>query len=358
MRKLASVRKISEIKPILNADNIEVALIDGWECVINKKDNFKVGDLIVYIEIDSIVPERPEFEFLRNRKFRVRVIKLRGQISNGLVVPISILPSGNWKEGDDVTEILGVKKYDPELKKENEILEGNKEVKELSFVKFLMRFKWFRKLFRNKFDPKEFPKWVKKTDEPRIQNLPVLFETEKKKGTCFEGREKIDGQSATYTLKRIRKNRFEFIVCSRNLKVSSGYNNYWRIAAIYGIESALRELIGDKDYITLQGEIYGYNIQGNKYRLNDIDFMAFNLIYPDRKVPTAEFEPILKKYGIKTVPLVVSDYKLPETIHDIVEFSKGNSKLLDRKREGIVFRNNEKNISFKVINPEFLLEEE
>lgn len=85
MRKLASVRKISEIRPILKADAIEVALIDGWECVVKKSENFKVGDLVVYIEVDSIMPERPEFEFLRDRKFRVKTIRLRNQISQGYV---------------------------------------------------------------------------------------------------------------------------------------------------------------------------------------------------------------------------------------------------------------------------------
>ena len=95
MRKLASVRMVSDLRPIQGADRIEVARVDGWECVV-KKGEFSIGEQIVYIEIDSILPERPEFEFLRDRKFRVRTIKLRGQVSQGLVLPLSVLPDGKY----------------------------------------------------------------------------------------------------------------------------------------------------------------------------------------------------------------------------------------------------------------------
>jgi RNA ligase (TIGR02306 family) len=110
MRNLASVQLIKDIRSIEGADKIEVCDILGWHCVIAKKDNFKIGDKVVYIEVDSIVPEKPEFEFLRDRKFRVKTIKLRGQISQGLVIPFSFLPKGNYNVGDDVTEVLGITK--------------------------------------------------------------------------------------------------------------------------------------------------------------------------------------------------------------------------------------------------------
>lgn len=126
MRHLATVRTITDIRPIPDADKIEVVQVDGWECVVAKADGFKVGDKVVYIEIDSIVPERPEFEFLRDRKFRVRTIKLRKQVSQGLVLPLSILPSGKtYNINDDVTEILGIKKYDPQAEQEAKLLENN-----------------------------------------------------------------------------------------------------------------------------------------------------------------------------------------------------------------------------------------
>lgn len=114
--KLASVEKIINIQPIPNADAIETATVLGWEVVI-KKGEYKVGDLCAYIQIDTIVPDKPEFEFLRERKFRVRTIKLRKQISQGLIVPLPINSRGfttQWNEGDDLTDVLGIIKYSKE----------------------------------------------------------------------------------------------------------------------------------------------------------------------------------------------------------------------------------------------------
>ena len=129
-RKLASVRRIVSLSPIVGADLIEKATILGWEVVVAKKDNLKVGDLVVYCEVDSILPDKPEFEFLRERKFRIRTIKLKGQVSQGIVFPLSILPGNSifpYKEGDDVTEVLGVRKHDPQAeweRKESDILDS------------------------------------------------------------------------------------------------------------------------------------------------------------------------------------------------------------------------------------------
>ena len=107
MRKLATIRTISDIQEIPGADNICVAIVDGWEAVI-KKNDFLIGDKIVFVEIDSIVPERPEFEFLRSRKFRIRTIKLKGQISQGLVLPLSILSNYGIPIYDNNNNIIGI----------------------------------------------------------------------------------------------------------------------------------------------------------------------------------------------------------------------------------------------------------
>ena len=124
MRKLASIREISEVKPIKNADRIEVCVVDGWE-VVCKVNEFKPGDRVVYIEIDSIVPDCKTFEFLRDRKFRVKTIKLRGQVSQGLIMPMDILPPRTYKVGEDVTDILNIKKYDPQDDKERKLIKEN-----------------------------------------------------------------------------------------------------------------------------------------------------------------------------------------------------------------------------------------
>lgn len=112
MRNLVSIQKIKELHPIAESDNIEVAKILGWSVVV-KKGEFKVGDKVVYAEIDSLFPDKEEFEFLRGSKFRIRTIKLRGQISQGIAFPLSVLPAGEYNIGEDVTDILGVSKYEP-----------------------------------------------------------------------------------------------------------------------------------------------------------------------------------------------------------------------------------------------------
>ena len=220
-RKLAHIEKIEWIRPIEGADRIEVCGVLGWECVIAKKDNFKVGDTIIYIEIDSILPERPEFEFLRDRKFRIRTVKLRGQISQGLVLPLSTLDSyvkekGGLKfiksvlgPGDDVTNYLGITKYiSPSEREEIAQQEINLLSEKNKLKKFMMRYSWFRKLFLSKTGKKGWPYWVSKTDEERIQNIPHVLEQFKDCEVYIT--EKIDYQSVTFTGKLLPRfnNRF------------------------------------------------------------------------------------------------------------------------------------------------------
>lgn len=358
MRQLATIRTIASTRPIQGADRIEVAQVDGWECVV-KKGEFEVGQQIVYVEVDSVMPERPEFEFLRDRKFRVRTIKLRGQVSQGLVLPLDILPAGNYKLGDDVTELLGVTKYDPQAQQEALLLTKQPKTSTNPVVKFLMRFKWYRRLFMKPKRKGGFPDWIVKTDETRIQNLTTLFDIERKRGTLFSVTEKVDGQSATYFLQKISRRKYEFGVCSRNIRLGTPDNSsYWTIARKYDIENVLKKLIGEYQTIVLQGEICGDGIQGNKYHISGYDFFAFNLIYPDHKCTTAEIKETLAPFGIKSVPIVEEGKALPETIAELVECSKGKSVVRkEQKREGVVMRNVQNNISFKVINPDFLLAE-
>ena len=358
MRQLATIRTVVSTRPIQGADRIEVAKVDGWECVV-KKGEFEVGQHIVYVEVDSVMPERPEFEFLRDRKFRVRTIKLRGQVSQGLVLPLDILPAGNYKLGDDVTELLGVTKYDPQAQQEALLLTKQPKTPTNPVVKFLMRFKWYRKLFMKPKRKGGFPDWIVKTDETRIQNLTTLFDIERKKSTLFSVTEKVDGQSATYFLQKISRRKYEFGVCSRNIRLGTPDNSsYWTIARKYNIENVLKQLIGEYQTIVLQGEICGDGIQGNKYHISGYDFFAFNLIYPDHKCTTAEIKETLAPFGIKSVPIVEEGKALPETIAELVEYSKGKSVVRkEQKREGVVMRNVQNNISFKVINPDFLLAE-
>ena len=359
MRKLATIREITSLRPIPGADKIEVAQVDGWECVV-RKGEFREGERIIYIEVDSVVPERPEFEFLRDRKFRVRTIKLRGQVSQGLVLPLSILKDG-WRYdlGEDVTDVLGITKYDPQAQQEAQLLTKQPKQTQNPFAKFMMRFKWYRKFFVKSKRRGGFPDWIAKTDETRIQNMMTLFETESKRGTPFSVTEKMDGQSATYYLRRLSRRKFEFGVCSRNIYLATPDNSsYWTVARKYDMENVLKKLIGDYDTVVLQGEICGDGIQGNKYHISGYELFVFNLIYPDRKYSAEEIAVFVAPLGLKTVPIVDLDKTLPPTIQELVEYAKGNSVVrAGQKREGVVMRNMKSNISFKVINPDFLLAE-
>lgn len=354
-RRLASVREVKEIWPIEKADAIEVAVIDGWECVVKKSDNFKVGDKVVYIEVDSIVPEKPEFEFLRERKFRVRTIKLRGQVSQGLVLPISYLGEGKFKLDQDVTKLMGITKYDPELQAELKVKAPEPKSK---VVKYLIKYKWFRKLRKKFVAPAytRFPEWISKTNETRIQNLYRKFEYFRTSGEKFIATEKLDGQSGTFAMEK--KHTYLF---SRNLGVSKrGSSNYARVFKSHNIEDFLRSL---KEHhkatrVFIQGEICGPGIQKNKYQLKELKYFVFNIFVDGKRLSYKDTREELTRNEVflDMVPVAAEDLVFPETIKELVEMSKGQSQLLPRRREGLVIRTKEYTFSFKVINPDFLLE--
>lgn len=365
MRKLATIRKIKEIYPIPNADRIEVAVIDGWQCIVNKSDGFKVGDLVVYIEIDSVLPDKPEFEFMRKYKFRVKTIKLRGQVSQGLVLPISVLGTNPYCEGADVTETLGIKKYDPESAQEKVWWQKLAVQNKIEFPWWLKPFKrigFIRNWWINKHKTvDDFPDFIKKTDEERIQNMPILFDSLKKRGIVLCVTEKLDGTSATYFLKDGK-----FGVCSRNKWILKEDDSpYWQMAKKYEIEQFLRGVY-DSFYhkpklLVLQGEIIGHGIQSNKYHMSDRSLFAFNFIIDGKRCDYHDMKEYLEYSSINVVPDLGNIIVLPnQEIQDLVELSKGRSLYRDGKepREGIVCRNELEHVSFKVINPDFLLKEE
>lgn len=338
MRKLASVQKIVDISPIENADSIERVGILGWN-VVTKKGEFNIGDKVIYCEIDSIFPEKPEFEFLRNKNFRIRTIKLRGQVSQGICFPLSLLKNKlndevieSIEEDTDLTEILEIRKYEPVIPAVlNGIAKGN------------------------------FPNFVPKTDETRIQSIPHILE--KYRNSSFFITEKLDGSSMTVFLKD-----GEFGVCSRNLEISRDETiAFWKAVIQDNIEEKLRAFTEKSDIknISIQGELIGSSIQDNKYALSGFHFRAFN-IFNINKYNYLSFNDFIntaKEIGIETVPILDSRFILNHTVEELVELSKGNSKLNEKtKREGIIFRPLEEirdfkigRLSFKVINPDFLL---
>jgi len=368
-RKLAHIEKIEWIKPIDGADKIELCGILGWQCVIAKKDNFKVGDKVVYCEVDSVMPEKPEFEFLRERKFRIRTIKLRGQISMGLVLPTSYLSvdSGKFGEHQDVTEWMGITKYlSPSERTEIEQLENKIKLEKSKLKKFLLRYSLFRRLFLSKKGKSGFPYWVSKTDEERIQNIPQVLKQYKDK--IFYITEKIDYQSGTWTGKMVPRfngilsklpfKKYQFVVCSRNLTTNDKNSLYWKIAKKYNLEQILKE----NPTLTIQGEQGDTKVQGNKYGVTEPTMWVFNIIDHEKgyHYDYHEMNMFCKKYNLNIVPFLGMDRLeyLGDTVDKIINLTKGKSTLANIPREGIVFRcieDGKKISSFKAINPDFLL---
>jgi hypothetical protein len=360
MRKLASIKPVSNILPIEGKDRIELAIFDGWQIIV-KKNEFKIGDKAVFIEIDSVLPDKPEFDFLRKNKFRIKTMKMSGVLSQGICFPMSILPQDKeYNIEDDVTDIIGIKQYEAtrDIESEDITIETNKKFQHPIF-KFLFKYAIFRKLFLNKKQNKGFPEFISKTDEARIQNMPHIL---KNKDIKYVAREKIDGQSGTFFLRKIKKNWFwqkqsyDFGVCSRNMRLWNEDNSsYWFIAKKYNIKHILEQLIQDQEYVAIQGECIAPSVQGNKYKVTEPDLYCFNLIFPEGKLECETAEKLLKLVGLKWCPLVAKDYVLPDTVNELLDFATGKSALFDSLREGIVLRNYEKNISFKAVSPEFLI---
>jgi RNA ligase (TIGR02306 family) len=339
-RKLATIRKISAVEAIEGADNIEKVLIDGWQCVC-KKGEFKPGDLCVYFEIDSFLPIRPEFEFLRKssyRKmgdkegFRLRTIKLRKTLSQGLAMPLRglILDADfNYlylKEEIDVTDHLGVALFEPPI---HPSLQGKVT---------------------------NWPSFLRKTNQKRVQNI---WHKIKDLNETFEVTEKMDGMSCTYYL-----NDGKFGVCSREWEiVDTPGNTLWEIARRYDIEQSLRSLDkteraenGRPCNFALQGEIVGEGIQKNPHNIKGQDFYLFDIWNIDEQLYLPPGERCLIGSflcGLKLVPEITYSKSLrgfAGDINNILSFSDG-----DYLREGVVFKSRSSSLTFKVISNNYLL---
>jgi len=331
-RKLASVVKIVDIQPITGADAIMVASVKGWKVVV-KKDEYKVGDLAVYYEIDSFLPIRPQFEFLRKSSFkrmgstegfRLKTIRLRGQISQGLLTPI---PEGitDPKEGDDLTEALDIVKYEPPIPAQ---LAGK--------IKGT------------------FPSFIPKTDEIRIQN----FESEvgfSPVGERAYVTEKLDGTSFTCYF-----NNGVFGVCGRNWELSeTDDNSLWRMAKMLDLKEKMTK---HGKNIALQGELIGAGINGNLYGLQDhkLYFFTGYDIDKGRRMFFDELEWVLFGLQLQMVPMLEKyGFVIPNEgniVDYMLKYAEGKSILnMEVDREGVVVRGLEREFSFKAISNTYLL---
>lgn len=380
-RALAHIEKIEWIKPIEGANNIELIGVLGWVCVA-KKGEFQPGDLAVYIEIDSKCPENDErFEFLANKKYKVKTMKL-GKfkvISQGLALPLSLFPELDGKNiGDDVSKDLKITySSEEDVKRKSNSIDPNVKFKSMAarhknlakkkWFRWLMKREWGKKLLffflgKKRDNPKEFPKWIVKTDETRIENAPFYLQNK----NPWIKTEKLNGTSCTFAIDRQKKgkDKFEFIVCSRNVRQADknqecyhDSNIYWELADKYGIESVLTKLAIENNYdrVVLQGEGVG-DVQGNPYKFKENRLYVFNLIIEGNRVGTKEMADFCDGNNLLHVPIISTEYYLPKTMEEMKLEADGYSEINPKvRREGYVYRSQDGQQSFKNVSREYLL---
>lgn len=357
-RKLASIRQISEIRPIEGADAIETAIVDGWAVVTAKTNGYRINDKVIYVEIDSWVPneiapfltkegkEPSEYNGVKGE--RLRTVKLRGQVSQGLLLPLDIikpyltdewLPGGYvvmtngeeirlWETGTDLTGILGIQKWEAPIP-------ANMSGKVAG----------------------AFPSdLIPKTDQERVQNLAdEVFEYI---GMTFDVTEKLEGTS--FTAVRDRHPDGGVRVCSRNLElVETEDNLYWQVARKFGIIEFLENLEG---VWGIQGEIVGPGVQKNYYGLKEVDFFVYNIrnVYTGKVLNWEQSKNFLEGSGLKMVPLIgrvmIPSMEKGKLVDWLVNQADGQSILnASKRREGLVWRSPETSKSFKTISNSYLI---
>lgn len=345
MRKIASIQTIRDITPIEGADAIVLAHVNGWAAVV-KLGEFSVGQPVVFCEIDSWVPHeiaaflskgKEPREYLGVKGERLRSVKLRGQLSQGLILPISVLPLADYGEGEDVSESLGIIKYEPPVPAQ---LAG--QVKG------------------------NFPSLVSKTDEERIQNIRGL---EKYLDEVFVETEKLHGTSVSFVLNESG----ELEVCSRNLSLKEDENNlYWKLAKKNDALALLNTVKNHYEAegvsvltVAIQGEGVGQGVQkGWEYGIQVPEFFMFTIQVNGVKIAEEDYQMFKQMFHqVKSVP-EVRKATLRGIVGDageigatLLKYVEGKS-VIDGKtiREGSVFRClTDSSFSFKVVSNQFLL---
>ena len=388
-RELAYVVNIDRIEPIVGSDNCEAAVVGGWR-VMTRKGTFQAGDKAVYFEIDSKVPETETFAFLAPKHYKVKTQKYTFG-GKGLMISQGLLMSfedfgwdiNAYEVGDFLTEILGVKYSVVEDNKRKASVDKYKRMaqrhaklfKTNKLVKWLYARTWGKKLLflflGNKRDKKAafWPNWVVKTDEERVQNLPQLFPPD---DTEWFITEKVDGTSTTFTMKRLKRNKYEFYVCSRNVcfdkpekeeKLFYETNIYTEMAIKYNAEEVLKNMLethSEFEFVTIQGETYGKSVQQRDYHMDNVDFKAFNLIFGYKDGTTKRLNPremteiLTNTYNIPCVPILDEHFKLPNSIDEMVAYADGDSVIDGDYREGVVLRTADGVNSFKAVSNYYL----
>jgi RNA ligase (TIGR02306 family) len=340
MRKMASIRVIDDIRPIEGADAIECAVIGGWTVVV-KKGEFQAKEFAVYCEIDSWIPtelapflskgkEPREFEGIKGE--RLRTVKLRGQLSQGLLLPLDVCKNVDslLLEDLDVSIPLNIVKWERPMNAQLAgMAKGN------------------------------FPSFIPKTDQERVQNIKKEITAAAEAGAMFEVTEKLEGSSMTcYLMDGV------FGVCSRNLDLKeTADNTFWQVARREGIEEKMRAISESANNwnFAIQGELIGPGIQGNIYKLTQPEFYAFDVydivdgvyLFPFNRVH------LIQRMGLNHVPVIHPSWPVTSSIEGILEAAEGQTVLLtsNTEREGIVFKEIRGGMTFKAISNKYLLGE-
>ena len=336
-----------------------------------------VGDKVVYFEVDSKVPDKDKrFAFLEKRHYKIKTLKMCKVLSQGLIMPISAFPELEGKDvGTDVTEILKVvyaeaedntrKNGNPNAKYDS-MKSRHKKLFKKPWARWMMKRAWGRKVMffffgKKKDNPRGFPSFISKTDEERIENQPWRLQEDRKWLTT----EKLDGTSCTYALERKGRNKFEFYVCSRNVRQADenqvtyhDHNIYWDLAFKYNIEQHLKDYLNlhtDYKWVCIQGEGVG-SVQGNPLKLDSDDLYVFNFKTSEYgRHGSLEGKDIVEGWGMKWVP-ILGVVTLPKTMEEMKKQAEGNSVVNPKVlREGIVYRSLDGKESFKNVANSYLL---
>lgn len=340
-RPLATIATIDDIIPIPGAEQIGLALIRGWKAIV-RYDEFKKGDKCIFFEVDSLLPSsNPAFAFMSKYNYRVKTIKLKGVYSQGLVGNLSLLPNGNWKVGMGVDDILGIVKYEKPSANNGVGGQGSKG------------------------NPSNFPTFIPKTDEERIQNCEYVLK--QYADLMYVATEKLDGSSFTAYVKD-----GQFGVCSRNydLDLTNEDNHLNNVFVKTADRLMLKErMLGLGMNIAIQGEIIGPAIQENKYKLQSVNLYLFNAFDIDNSkyMSYSDMRDIARKLGLNTVPeLSVGPLLEGSSIDELIAqvITRKSRINPDCNIEGIVVRPvtdkvcftlPNARLSFKIINPEWLV---
>ena len=325
MHDLAVVSTIDAIRPIEGRDRIEMATIENYNSIVVKGE-YKVGDPAVYVFYDSILPaDNPDFEFLRTRcysakldGYRIRPLKMGGEISEGLVLPLSVLPAGKeYYKGDIVTDDLRIRLYEPpEEAMPANVIGG-------------------------------YPTLIPKSDE---ENIEKVFEfREQWKDIEFYITEKIDGTAGTWIYDTKTNTMRTF---SHNWEV--GETGIWFVAAWNeGLQERMAEYCKAHGFVSLvlQGEVVAPSVQKNIYgELMPSIYIYGMMTIEGRRYGFSELVEACREMDLKMVPVLEKSAYLPETLDQLLKASEGKSVLADVPREGVVWRavSADKDIHFKV----------